>query len=647
MEDCKMGRLAIRRVIYNGQKYYFESPYLNDGIIILEGENEHGKSTFMDLIYYGLGGKISGFNKSDANADNKHNEIYNDIDNYIELQIEINNKIFEFTRTIGDNTIYIVDPEEKVTECSIYRNSNSDAIIFSDWILKQLGIEVFDIIQGTKKFKLNFSDLMRLIYHDQKTEVDRIFKNPDNDNFIADSLEIRKAIFEVLLGEIYNEYYSLLGQYKLRFKEYEKVEVIMQSYDEFLNEVLDEELGNVAYIQRLKKEKEEMLLKVENERNIVRNEKSNTGEVLNEVESQKRTLLQFQNEKDNMIQAKYAVKQSIEKILYLIDESEKEISEIEKIRFVNRKLKLFSPNTCPYCLRDVERERGKCICGSDINEEDYEKFFYTDQEYVEIIKVKRKAIQSLSVLLEKKNQRLKTILDSVDNISEAINKVKLYIEDLTKDITAEYNSAYIRKLDDRIYSLNSEILKLEQAEDLAKKKESIMGNLTTLRNQVDGLRIKVDSCLINAKEDMLSKKTEFNKTYLELMKNADKYCFDAYLGDDYMPYINLNEYRARSASVSKRLMYFLTLLILSLQNDLNYPRFLMIDTPNKEGIDKENLIRNLKELSKAYELRKDKNMLFQVILTTGIDIYPEKFKKYVFLTLEGENRLLKEKVSKQ
>lgn len=640
-----MGRLAIRRVIYNGNKYYFESPYFDDGIIILEGENEHGKSTFMDIIYYGLGGKVSGFNKRDKNADNKHTEIYNDTDNYVELEIEINNKTFELTRTIGENTIYIVDLEKNIIECSIYRNSGSDSIIFSDWILNQLGIEVFDIVQGTKQFKLNFSDLMRLIYHDQKTEIDRIFKNPDKDNFVSDSLEIRKAIFEVLLGEIYNEYYSLLGKYKLKLKEYEKVEAAMYSYDEFLNEVLDEELGNVVYIQDLKKEKEKMLLKVENERNISRNEISNTNEVMKEVEWQKSILLQLQNEIDNLVQVKYASEQSIEKILYLIDEAEKEILQVEKIRFVNKKLKLFSPNTCPYCLKIVEREKAKCICGSDIDEEQYEKFFYTDNEYIEIIKVKQKAVKSLKILLEKKNQRLKTVIDSISKGYESIKKVKLYIIDLANDIGTEYNSAYIRKVDDKIYSLNSEILKLEQAEDLAKKKEKIMTKVVTLRNEVAGLKVKVERCLNDAKEDMIIKKEEFNKTYLKLMKNADKFCFDAYLGEDYMPHINLNQYRARSASVPKRLMYFLTLLIISITKDLNYPRFLMIDTPNKEGIDKGNLIRNLEELSKVYELNEDKIKKFQVILTTGVNTYPEEFKKYVFLDLKGNNMLLKEKTT--
>ena len=73
-----MGRLAVRRVVYSGEKYSFESPYLNDGLVIMEGVNGHGKSTFMNLIYYGFGGRVQSFNKHDDNVSNKHNEICND-----------------------------------------------------------------------------------------------------------------------------------------------------------------------------------------------------------------------------------------------------------------------------------------------------------------------------------------------------------------------------------------------------------------------------------------------------------------------------------------------------------------------------------------------------------------------------------------
>ena len=115
------------------------------------------------------------------------------------------------------------------------------------------------------------------------------------------------------------------------------------------------------------------------------------------------------------------------------------------------------------------------------------------------------------------------------------------------------------------------------------------------------------------------------------MQRADGQCYSAYIGEDYLPHINMGQYRERSASVPKRLMYFLTLLIESLKNDINFPRFLMIDTPNKEGIDKDNLIKNIALLTEADKYNYENKCPFQIILTTGIDTYPEDYKKFVFL----------------
>lgn len=146
-----MGRLAVRRVVYSGEKYSFESPYLNDGLVIMEGVNGHGKSTFMNLIYYGFGGRVQSFNKHDDNVSNKHNEICNDKNNYVELLIEINGKEYELTRYIGDNLIFIVGEDEEVIQTCVYRKqSDESTIVFSDWILSKLDIDVFDIVQGTK-----------------------------------------------------------------------------------------------------------------------------------------------------------------------------------------------------------------------------------------------------------------------------------------------------------------------------------------------------------------------------------------------------------------------------------------------------------------------------------------------------------------
>lgn len=638
-----MGRLAVRRVVYSGEKYSFESPYLNDGLVIMEGVNGHGKSTFMNLIYYGFGGRVQSFNKNDDSERNKHNEICSDKSNYVELLIEIDDKKYELTRYIGDNSIFIVGEDEDVIQTCVYRNrSDESTIIFSDWILSKLNIEVFDIVQGTKNFKLNFTDLLRLIYHDQATEVDKIYKEADNSNFLSDSLEIRKAIFEVLLGKTYNDYYYTLGQYKLKIKEFEKAQAIMDSYDDFLGEVLEYDLENVIHINAMIAEHQEMIERVQLERSVAMSQESNADEVWQLINRQKALLISWQNEQEHWEGAKVLTSQSIDKIIYLIEEAEKELGEIEKIRLVNKKLKLFTPNTCPYCLREVERKKGRCICGSNVSEEQYEKFFYTDEEYLSILKVRKKSIQSLSNLLERKNARMKIILSKIEKAKKEIEKIRLYITELSKDVTSNYNSAYVRKLDERERELNARILELQQAEELSKKRDMLVSEVTRLRNQVESLKIKVDTYLNSAKEDMLNKKKDFDDIYSDLMQRADAQCYSAYIGEDYLPHINLGLYRERSASVPKRLMYFLTLLIESLKNDINFPRFLMIDTPNKEGIDKDNLIKNIELLEEADKYNNEKACPFQIILTTGIDTYPDKFNEFVFFKLEGEKYLLQE-----
>lgn len=638
-----MGKLMIRRVTYNGDRYYFESPYLDDGIVILEGDNEHGKSTFMDLIYYGLGGKIPGFNKSDNKVFEKHTEIYNDTNNYVELEIEINGDRFELTRPFNDNKIYIVDNNQNVTETNISRNCSDNNIVFSDWMLSKLNIDVFDIVQGTKSFKLGFTDLMRLIYHDQKTEVDKIYKNPERDNFVSDSLEIRKAIFEVLIGEVYADYYSLLGQYKIKSKEFDENNAILNSYDIFLKEVVNEELGNVKFITETLNEKNQMLRRAELEREMARTEKNNSDTIIKEIKIQKNNLFTMQYEREKIYKIKKAIEESIEKIMFLIEDAEREVKEIEKIRFVNKKLNLFSLNTCPYCLAKVERENGKCICGNNIDEEQYEKFFYSEEEYLEILKVKKKSVQSLNLLLEKKNIRLNDVKTNIELIDKDITNLYSYINDLGKDIASDYNSAYVRKIDDRIKVISNDINDLENVKELAEKKESLVTTVSRIRGELDSLKLKVEGKLNRAKEDMIIKKQKFNYMYNELMKESDKYCYEAYIGEDYMPYTNSGSYRARSALVPKRLIYFLTLLILSVQYDLNYPKFLMIDTPNKEGIEPKNLKKILKQLSKVYEYKKDEQTNFQIILTTGLATYPKELKKNIFLTIKDDNKLLKEK----
>lgn len=163
-----MGRLKIKRVHYNGDKYTYSSPLLTDGVNIIEAGNGGGKSTFSALICYALGDYVHMFNFAKTEV---HKEVKNDTNNFVLLEIEINHEPYLIKRYFGqkqNNMIIVQDKNGK--EESLYLNRQhmpEGQSTYSDWLLQKLGIEVVDVWQGTSHFKVNFTDLFRLIHYDQ------------------------------------------------------------------------------------------------------------------------------------------------------------------------------------------------------------------------------------------------------------------------------------------------------------------------------------------------------------------------------------------------------------------------------------------------------------------------------------------------
>jgi hypothetical protein len=102
-----MGRLKIKRVHYNGDKYTYSSPLLTDGVNIIEAGNGGGKSTFSALICYALGDYVHMFNFSKTEV---HKEIKNDTNNFVLLEMEISQEPYWVKRYFGQkqNNMIIV-----------------------------------------------------------------------------------------------------------------------------------------------------------------------------------------------------------------------------------------------------------------------------------------------------------------------------------------------------------------------------------------------------------------------------------------------------------------------------------------------------------------------------------------------------------
>lgn len=630
-----MSNLLVKQVKYFGERYSYSSPTLTSGINILEGENGAGKTTFSSLLYFGLGGNVKWF-RDDTSE--KHVEITGDKSNYVEITIVINSQIYIVTRYVYKFEVNIVSPTDVIT-LPINRSINN-TFTFSDWLLGKLNIKVVEIYQGTEFYKLNFLDLFRLMYHDQITPVDKIYKRPDSENYISDSGIIRKAIFEILTGNSFDEYYNSIANYRKALDEQTTMKSLIQNF-EYLN-VDSSTLFEGKNSYNLNLDLREFLSQVEKLENYRESINDNVTSIKTSTEilSQKRQkfseyeekVFGVKKEKSNIVLEYSRVKRVRENVVL-------EVTHLKKIIITNENLNLFSPDTCPICLKKANREPEKCICGNDVTDEQYQKFFYTKEEYFNILKSKQKNIETLDIALKGYEDDIKYLSDKISSFEFKLEEIRGEINQLTKGRRVIKNIE-LKEVNDKILELEKNISQIRQQIKIESKREELESKRASLGTKVEDTKRIMDEKKIESSKSMDEIVKSFNTKYLSLMTKALFDCTSARISsDDYMPIINGGTYKEASSNVSKRLMYYLTLFHLSLVDKIKFPKFLLIDTPENMGIDNDNFISAMLLINELGDESKTIND-GQIILTTGLNKYPIQFKDYIFQTIDKKNKLL-------
>ncbi|UPZ36513.1 AAA family ATPase [Sphingobacterium sp. PCS056] len=621
-----MGSLIIKRVRYEGDHYVYESPELNSGINIIIGDNGSGKSTFTYLIEYCLGGYLKYFNVD--NKTEKYIEIVSDTNNYAEIEVLLNGELYGFKRFIGGNVVYVNSGEE-YNSFPIYRQQLEGTVeseIFSDWMLDKLSITKQELNLGTKTWKLNINDLLRLIIYDQDTPSKKIYKEPTNLNFVTDSLLIRKTIFEVLLGISSDEYFRKFEEFKnieiLRDKEHLKIEAFNERYS-----------GIDLDIEKIEKDLTSQNIELEtlyNQRDLFLSSNKKVDKKTHLISEIQEQIIQDEIELSTISLNIQANQIEFEKISKYFQAQTSEINEIEKIIFTNEKLNLFSFRLCPFCMNEHDPKENHCLCGAEIKDEDYEKFIYSSKEYENILKHKKKSLE--------------TIQTALDSYSSDINKgilkrdyIQSKIKDATEKLKALINSTDVNKNNEAIDHLHAEILELMKRIEsysyrrkIAIEKQKLEENFKkvtetykTIKTELDDLQKIFDK---NNREII----SNFNSIYHDLITKSSADANAAEINEDYMPIIDQGIYKNKSAGVPVRLIYYYTILALAIKyKTVKHPRLLIIDTPEDSGIDDDNLKNDLLLLQKVLSNVNADSESYQVILTTGLEKYPSEFGPYI------------------
>ncbi len=618
-----MGSLVIEKVKYSGDKYFYESPLLTQGINIIVGDNGSGKSTFTYFIEYCLGSNIKYFDNK-----KRYDEIVNDTNNFIELDVNINNEKYKLKRFINKNDIFI-NYKEEYFSYAIFRNNNE---IFSDWLLEKLKISVTELNLGTYKWKLNFSDLLRLIIYDQDTESKKIYKAPKDVNFVSDSLIIRKTIFEVLLGISSDDY----------FRKHDELKVITRKKDSALSSLNDfnEKYQGIdlekSGIEKSLVDYNEILDKSYSERKLYLSSNTKIDEKAEFINGIQEELIQT----DLIISEKilYLNSYQIEynKISRLYENQLNEINELEKIIFTNDKLNLFSFKVCPFCMSVHEPVKNHCLCGSEIKDENYEKFVYNSNEYDVILKHKTKSIETLQIALDSYLKKITDIKEELGSLTTESSELTSKLKKLISSIEFSGNTELVDSLNEKILETKKEIDRFNYLLEISNNKEELESDFDSLNEKYKTLNKEFRDLRFAFIAQNKSLISDFNAIYSELLEKSSAGANLAEIDEDYMPFVDGGIYKNKSADVPIRLMYYFTILALSLKNKkVKHPGLLIIDTPEDSGIDEDNLKNDLNLLNDALQYGKESDKGFQVILTTGLDKYPTDFEENI---VDGFNK---------
>lgn len=212
------------------------------------------------------------------------------------------------------------------------------------------------------------------------------------------------------------------------------------------------------------------------------------------------------------------------------------------------------------------------------------------------------------------------------------------IKQITEGATLNINSAAMDEITENIIKIKEEVSELEILKEKYNELTEISREIESIETMIKINKEKLDELEEEKQRTIENNLTEFEKIYGDYLRNfyGNDVINEISLDRNYMPIIGV--YKEQSFNVPKRIFYYLSLLKLSLEKNINFPRFLIVDTMKAEGIDIEKLKRLL-EYFKEFE-----GMECQIILTGGYEEHINELDKCVIEQLNDKDKLLKEKL---
>jgi len=365
--------------------------------------------------------------------------------------------------------------------------------------------------------------LLRLIYHDQQPDPKNIYKKLDTQsNFMNDSELLRKAIFELLIGKTFSDYYDSLSASKSLEKDKHVAAGLLKEYSRIVEELSgSSEPLNISILQQSLKDKEDQLDRLHNTRISFKKDRETRGFTPDHsIIDIKNQITEKQLELSNLSQSLINTLNEKQKLNTVRGNTLREISQIVKIIYSHDQLNLFSADTCPYCLGKVDRAAGHCVCGSEIKEEQYQRFFYTSKEYKDIYKAKIKTTQTIEIAANDCEREISLIKERIAKVELEIPELMEKIEERVDNLDIPIDLDTINDIDDEILNTRQDIEKIRQQIEAESKSVRLTNDYEQKRLAHENSLLQTKALETKAKIDIQSKIGKLSAIYNKLMTES-------------------------------------------------------------------------------------------------------------------------------
>lgn len=353
--------MLVKRLIIENRSGVVYDEVFHKGINVLRGENSSGKSTILNLLFYGLGGDLFAWSDAAKLCDR------------VIVEVELNGKLATLRRPISQlprremdifGGAYELAAEAPISEWIRYpyaRTAEKES--FSQAIFRLLGIpEASSELSGN----ITIHQILRILYSDQLSPVENLFRFEQ-----FDSPAMRDAVGRLLCGAFDAELYSNQARIKLLNRDFDSAKSQLTTFFSFFRNQ-----SHSLTIEWLNAEKSNLEQQMSEVRKRIAQLSEEMGHSKNtstiSIDLQKSTyrrLVDAQRALSIFSEQVETLKLAIEDSGLFIDSLKKKLEALEDAKLVSAEIGQVHFMFCPSCYSEIQTHaEGTChLCKEPVS----------------------------------------------------------------------------------------------------------------------------------------------------------------------------------------------------------------------------------------------------------------------------------------